>query len=186
MLKFPKTIKDSWKIVLVGFAFVGVSTQEAYANSKVQTLQHFSKRTAEPTTASEPYAFRAVARMTSRDGKTELSTREIKVVLSEGRRAILRGQNVEVTLEAIENQFRKTNMIKISAGVERSNLNAGAFRLTAFREHSFLYTDKKNGWSIEVRLEPLNPFKALDPYLKPGKRKAPAKIMRKRNKRLPA
>jgi hypothetical protein len=186
MLKFPATIKDSLKIVFAATIWMGSTAQHAYGNSNTLTLQHFSKRATETNVAAEPFAFRAVARMISRDGKTELSTQEVKVILSEGRRATLTGSDMKVTLEAFENQFRKTNMIKISAGVDRSNLNAGAFRLNGFREHSFLYTDKKNGWSLEVRLEPLHPFKKLDPYLKSGKQKAPAKMMRRRNKRLPA
>jgi hypothetical protein len=186
MLKFPATIKDSLKIVLASTIALGTTAHEAQASRNYTTLQHFNRTTANSENSDEPYSFRAVARMISRDGKTELSTREIKVVLTDGRRAILKGRDVEVTLEAVENQFRKTNMIKISAGVNRSSFNAGAFRLTAFREHSFLYTDSKNGWSLEVRLEPLNPLKALDPYLKQGKQKAPAKLMRKRHKRLPA
>lgn len=143
MLKFPTTIKDSLKIVFAAIIWIGSTAQQAYGESNIRTLQYFNKRVTETQASNEPYAFRAVARMISRDGKTELSTQEVKVVLSEGRRATLIGNNVKVTLEAFENQFRKTNMIQISAGVARSNMNAGAFRLTAFRENSFLYTDKK-------------------------------------------
>lgn len=186
MLKFPTTIKNSLKIIFAAFLCFGVFTPAASALANTRTLEHFYNRTAQTQQSNDGYAYRAVARLLSPDGKTELSTKEYKVTLSDGQRVTLKGRAVTVTLEAIENQFKKTNMIRITAGADQSKMSAGAFRLAAFREHSFLYTDKKSGWSIEVRLQPLHPLKALEPYLKHGRPKAPVKNMRKKLKRLPA
>jgi hypothetical protein len=185
MLKFPATIKNSARLFCALLLCSTLLSHSPESSANTKTLQHFYQRTTTKQQPEDGFAFRAVARLTSPDGKTELSTRADQVSLSSGKRFTLKGTNISVQLEGLENHFKKTYLVKIRADSRQSELNAGMFRLTAFNEHSFLYTDKKSGWTLEVRLQPLHPLKALEPYINRGKRKSPAKYSKKKSKRVP-
>jgi hypothetical protein len=194
MLNFFAAIKKTPLLVLFVITLFTEFALQATAWAQAPLQPQSQPSTTNAGNDEEKYSYYATARLLSPDRKLELSTAEFKVNLKGTQTVSLKGRSLNVTLESEPNEFRRTQMVKVSASgsVGRpekdgsTSFNAGVFLLRDRGEHSFPYLEKSRGWLLELRLRPLHAVGSAKPAFQGGKTKSPARFFPRKPKRLAA